>query len=94
MGNYPSEENLQTIRTWDYQDLDGLMEFIRPLFEEFGALRREGQDWILATGGWSGNEDIINAIMDNTMVKIAYYYQWTRGGAYVFRDTREASVAS
>ena len=39
------------------------------------------------TFGWSGNEDIINEILNNPMLTNVYlkYYQWNVGGHYKFK---------
>lgn len=71
-GPYPTEESLDTIRNWslDRAAWPDLMEYIRPYFAEHGAWhkrRRKSNDlrrkWVtvysLATGGWSGCEEII-----------------------------------
>lgn len=38
----------------------------------------------LSTGGWSGNEDIIRALMDNKYFFLFYWVSSTRGGHYCF----------
>ena len=38
-----------------------------------------------STGGWSGCEDFIDAVLQNTMLNVMYYSAWKRGGHYEFR---------
>lgn len=39
---------------------------------------------IFTTGGWSGCEDFISAVLGNFLLRV-YYWQWNRGGRHVFR---------
>lgn len=36
------------------------------------------------TGGWSGCEDFINAVLGNLMLHMMFYAEWRRGGLHVF----------
>lgn len=38
-----------------------------------------------STGGWSGCEDFIAAVLQNTMLNAMYYHSWQRGGHHEFR---------
>lgn len=38
----------------------------------------------LHTGGWSGNEVIISALLQNRMFITMWYKKWERGGHYYF----------
>ena len=65
MSEYPSEADLERIRKWDYHDPLGLLEFIRPFWEHYGRMEITGKRVkrvYLATGGWSGNEDIVEGL--------------------------------
>lgn len=44
--------------------------------------------WYIATGGWSGNEEIIGEI-EKCMFWFMYWQQSTRGGAYSFHIPRD-----
>ena len=37
------------------------------------------------TGGWSGCESFINAVLSVKPIRMMFYYSWTRGGRYTFR---------
>jgi hypothetical protein len=38
-----------------------------------------------STGGWSGQEDLINAVCQNQICDLFYLWSWRRGGHYEFR---------
>lgn len=94
---YPTEDTLQTIRMWE-EDFSALMEFvakawkwddltrrpskIEPLFDR--KHKDDGYWWCGATGGWSGNEDLIGALQDN---RLFWFFCWrasVRGGYFEF----------
>lgn len=85
-GPYPTSYSLQFIREWRYTDLDGLMEFIRDdlRWDEHGRMWHWRKRWTLATGGWSGNEEILGALRENQMVWAMYWQKSERGGLVVF----------
>lgn len=83
---YPSDEDLRRIARWPYADFEGLLDFIESLwnYAEWGFRRR--RDFILlSTGGWSGNEEILSALRDNTLCWTFYWVSSRRGGHHVFR---------
>ena len=86
---YPCEEHLQRFRTWDYTDWRGLLAQLEESWHipDWGICIEEG--WsptlFLHTGGWSGNEEIIGALMDNQMFWTMYWESSRRGGHYEFR---------
>ena len=86
--SYPSNADLEEIRTWEPNDIDGLIEHIRPQFEGFGTIRPCKGGYTLKTGGWSGNEEIIKAMLGNMLFCDIYYQSWERGGRYVFAKGR------
>jgi len=92
---YPTDEFLQFIRDYKPSQMP-IMEFIELIREswwhnEWGVvLKREykGSRMLqLHTGGWSGNESIIDAILSNIyLTQFAMrYIMWTRGGHYCFK---------
>ena len=38
----------------------------------------------IRTGGWSENEDVVNAMLANTTLRILFDHLWQRGGKHVF----------
>jgi hypothetical protein len=95
---YPTEEELETIRTWDHKDGLGLMAYVRERWAlnrwreaewstewPYGDADRGKRLFVLATGGWSGNEDMIRAMQGNIMFWTLSWYSSHRGGRYEFR---------
>jgi len=86
---YPTEEELEKIRQWDaVKDPMGLINFIKGLWnypEYFVVKGKRVITLKLSTGGWSGNEDIIEALRRNQMFFLLYWQSSVRGGHYYFR---------
>lgn len=87
MTDYPSEQELDKIRKWDWRDPDGLAQYICTLwyYPDYTKLtgKRIRKLW-LATGGWSGNEDIVGALQQNSFWTF-YWQKSVSGGAYWFK---------
>lgn len=94
MNEYPTEEELNQIKNWDYKDLNGLVEFVKsiwkwpesivhrePTTDEF---RHKYRELRLATGGWSGNESIIAALDGNFMFSAICWQSSHRGGLHIY----------
>jgi len=84
---YPDEHNLRVIRTWPKEaGYEDLMEYIAPTWQyaDMGYFSREGNIYKLSTGGWSGNEDIIQALRDNLIFWGCCWLSSQRGGHYKF----------
>jgi len=86
---YPTEEELKLIKTWKYDDFHGLMQFIYTIwnYADWGWHHKDDQ-YSISTGGWSGNEDIINAMQENIIWWQIFWYSTTRGGHYIFKSER------
>lgn len=85
---YPTDEELERIKAWPYEDFAGLLEFVnaqcwwpRP---DCG-FRRFGDLYELATGGWSGNEEVIDALHRNPMFNALCWQSSHRGGLHVYK---------
>lgn len=96
---YPTEAALHRIEQWPHMDSAGALAFIAGLWAypenaSFGELEAHEaavlhadpgeQFWRFATGGWSGNEDLLRAFGRN---RIAYGICWrlsTASGLHVF----------
>lgn len=91
MDEYPTEEELETIRTWKGDDLHGMMKYIYDLWKyaEYGYWKEENGEYYLSTGGWSGNEDILTAIQSNHVWWMFFWLSSKRGGQYIFSKGRE-----
>lgn len=96
--DYPDEEDLKLIREWNMEDLEGWIDFVLSLWwMDYGVswtkrrvkpkgLPSPDFDYYkltMSTGGWSGNESIIDAMSQNFMWHIIYWSH-RRGGHYVF----------
>ena len=96
-GGYPTEAALEKARTVGWMEF---LPFLEEAWNtDYGSARAELRDCEralvdfsggsarflrLATGGWSGNEDLLGAVTDN----VAYGMTWalsSRGGLHIFR---------
>jgi hypothetical protein len=81
---YPTEQELQRIRAWPMDDFRALMAYIKPRWEHYGSFDQRGDRFRLATGGWSGNESIIDALEGNWMFQTLCPESWRTGGLYIY----------
>jgi len=91
---YPTEDDLKSIKEWDPKDFLGLIDFIKDNWYCSDCVKiKWHKDFInewelrveLVTVGWSGNESIIYALLDNFAWGTLWYAEWYRGGKYVFK---------
>ena len=93
---YPTEEALDKIEKWHYNDPRGWFKFIENIwhlrswgwsegyFKDHEYDPADKYQYHISTAGWSGNESIIRAMQENN---ILWYYAWVqsrRGGHYIF----------
>ncbi len=86
---YPTEEALDKIAKWHYNDPKGWFAFIKEIWwmKNWGWHENEtdnGIEYNISTGGWSGNESIIRAMQQTDFLWTITWYQSTRGGHYIF----------
>jgi hypothetical protein len=86
---YPTDEFLEKIKTWDYKDgFDELLEFAMEghIYPNYWSREKiDGKSvWKISTGGWSGNESIIQALKQNAIFWMVCWVQSRRGGHYIF----------
>jgi len=83
---YPTEEELRTIAEWPWNDLKGMMEYVRSIWwmPDWGFEETMEGVYSISTGGWSGNEDIIGAMKDNRVWWSTWWAVHERGGHYKF----------
>lgn len=82
-GDYPSDEDIQRIKDWPNEDVMGLIRFIQSIWHWPDMAKLNGGKFELHTGGWSGNEEIVDALMD-TMFWMLCWESSRRGGHYYF----------
>lgn len=91
---YPTDEFLEFIKNYNPKNMD-IHEFLSILqdgwyFQNWGFKLKKKYRGIqkleLHTGGWSGNEDTINAIISNIFLThfSMKYVMWKTGGHYYF----------
>lgn len=87
LNGYPEEHELEKIRNWELQQAPQLIEYIRERWwmPDWG-FKLDGNTLELHTGGWSGNESIIEALMESAdgMFWGIYWKESRRGGHYYF----------
>ncbi len=97
---YPTEDALRYIKDWDWRDkptseYTALFDVIQSIWwsPEFGwhdedveceITNRTVRRYTLSTGGWSGNESLIEALQSNWIVWSVTWEQSRRGGHYIF----------
>lgn len=92
---YPTEEDLEYIRKFDVlKTINGddpnknfamLMDYVRALWHWPTFFTEEGGLYRLATGGWSGNEDLLEALRENNMAHVLFWESSHRGGLVYYR---------
>ncbi len=87
MNDYPTDEQLETIKNWKADDFVGLMKYVRFLwnYADVGYWVEIEGEYRISTAGWSGNEDIIFAMKQNHIWWMMFWYQSQRGGHYIFK---------
>ena len=89
--NYPDEASLKQIKEWDIlkQGIQGLLDLV---YENTNWADRQIEQagkrvirYVYHTGGWSGNEDVIDALHHNFLFWGLYWEKTTRGGHYYFK---------
>lgn len=86
---YPTDETLREIEifSWHGKGPYAFLEFVQKAWSDYGVIREiPKEDRIrveFATGGWSGNESIIQSMERNIFFPL-YWKSSHRGGLHVF----------
>ena len=82
---YPTEVALQRVKLWPYDDARGWFDFIKSIWwaADWG-WTQVNNAYDISTGGWSGNEDIIEAMRKNWGLWHHTWQEHRRGGHYKF----------
>lgn len=92
---YHTENELKEIQNWDIKDAHNLVNRLRDMWQyDNYFIENWGLDLIhnerpvlmleLHTGGWSGNEDIIEALQKHKLFWMMWWWKTERGGHYYF----------
>jgi len=94
--DYPTEEELEFIRKYDYRQhknsFKDLINHLRHIWHwedwgyKFSRNRLE-----LHTGGWSGNEEIID-VLSKSSFWLLFWHSSVRGGHYYFKTTKRWQI--
>ena len=101
MGEYPTEDELARITAWPPDDPLGWLAFVKAAwhwwpseawgwneYDEVDHIDKSVRAFNVSTGGWSGNEEIIGSMQENTMLWLLTWHSSTRGGHHVFMVRR------
>lgn len=89
--DYPTEETLETIKSWKIdsnKSICDLLEFVGEAWAYTFPVETGGENrdaWLrVATGGWSGNESLIEALQSNYLFWALCWLESQRGGSHKF----------
>lgn len=88
---YPEETELIKIKNWKFGSIESYKLFFYYIksiwkYPEYFQIKRK---YIyVSTGGWSGHEDLIEAMQKNKIFWATCWYSSRVGGHYVFRWPR------
>lgn len=85
---YPTETTLDRIRTWPLNE-PGLWDFVKQCWQYPDCFRRDPGGITLITLGWSGNENIVQALRDNTVFHSLCWQSSERGGTHRYNVLHE-----
>jgi hypothetical protein len=88
---YPDDNELDIIHNWQIKskkDCKALLDYIYDLWKYtdcgYWSVNEDKNMYSISTGGWSGNESLIGAMMGNHMFWVLCWYSSRRGGHYEF----------
>ena len=88
---YPTDQYLDWIKSYDITQesaFDLLMDVLDNWWMSYGVkiqrLYRGERKVHMSTGGWSGNEDMIQALRSNTLFWPFHFYNHRAGGHFTF----------
>lgn len=96
---YPTDDFLDTIERWDHKDgWNELLGFAMRGHIYSNYWHKEefvsNTFWYISTGGWSGNESIINSLSFNQMFWMCCWFSSRRGGHHIFMVKRQTKGES
>lgn len=89
MSDYPDDEELTLIKEWPFPKYDELIEYLQSSFwMPDWCITVKGRHVLrvyISTGGWSGNEDRMEALKQNFRFWSSCWRVHRTGGHYEFR---------
>ena len=88
---YPDEQSLDRIKEWDIlkDGIDGLLALVEENTQWADRQIHRSGKYVIRyeyhTGGWSGNEDVIESLRNNFIFWSMFWQKTTRGGHYYFK---------
>lgn len=92
MNEYPADDELQALTDFNVtkDNFHVFMEKVKELWNWNDTyFIRKGDTYELHTGGWSGNESIIDALGRNFVFWLLYWKQTRVGGHYIFSSSKD-----
>ncbi|MEK9207777.1 MAG: hypothetical protein AAB922_04795 [Patescibacteria group bacterium] len=90
MSSYPTTKELVAIGKYDIQQgFNGLLELIEPHFADYGYCHYSMGRLTVTTGGWSGCEDVMGTLQNNTLFWSMCWEASFKGGMYKFRIPKD-----
>lgn len=84
---YPTERGLDMVRFFE-GNLNEMYQLLKMLWWHNKSVEYDGETLCLATLGWSGNEDIIQALQENKFFFwVKYWHLSKKGGYYEFKQS-------
>lgn len=89
INGYPEDHELDKIKSWT-DDFPALMRYVhdRWQYADVGFWTEKNGLYEISTGGWSGNESLIDAMQYNSVFWVTWWVSSRRGGHFVFADPK------
>lgn len=85
---YPDEDTIRKIQNWNFTEPKEVIEFISEAWNKgYGSVEESYPGvWVFSTGGWSGNEDLIEALKRNNILYSVLSWRSLHlpGGLWIF----------
>lgn len=83
---HPTKATERAIANWDFRDAAGWLAYIREAWNHhYGRMWNEDGLLKMATGGWGGNEAVVEAMRRNSLLWSMLWESSHKGGLDVFR---------
>ena len=91
--NYPTDEQLDRIKNWDFNDVEGCLRYIKDLWNiHYGRCGEGNGFFVFTTGGWSGNEALLSALEESLVWSVIHWDSlYLSGGLLIIAINDKAS---